>query len=755
MSHDDIYSFYRLISEYRITIPVIQRAYAEGRKTKRAEDVRKSIVDYIIKATAEHKPHSFDFVYGNVLPPENKDVKSKFVPFDGQQRLTTLFLFHRYVFERANEPRNILKRFSYETRTSAKEFIEKLCDNDIIPADKSDVSDYIKDQKWFYTNWLNDPTISSMLVVLDEIHKQACEQNIDFGKALSHLKDNTITFHFLNMKENGLPAATYVKMNARGKSLTAFENFKASLEEFLKDKEDKNEKLSETFKNNIDGKWLDLFYEQIKPNLPDALIMAFFNRHLLNVWTLEFPKISEDDSPDELYALNEKIRSDLIPFPQIDTFISWDIYKTILAKCPIEKTIRPIFNFLECACGEKQDPIKQDIKNIRTDQKWDVFKGKDSNFSEPYPFKVAFYALMSYFGQDGYDAKSFSDWMRIVWNIVENQTIDDNDSYLSALRLFDELAENSHRIYEFLSDSNNKITSDFAKEQVEEERLKARKILASTAWKEKILEAERYEILLGKINILFQSGENTTEDEFERRFTLLKSLHKNEDKYHIVKVLVSYYNKQIPSEKINLINTPENLKQLVTKVFSKEFKIIETDTINPAIKYEWIKDLSETNLLNIRGKKGKNLKKYGDRIVLWGTNGCVWSTFGNKVKGNVILGDSKRNAVLKSLGLPNNAFENDAFETDYKDCIFFSGWYTNFKFEDNFFQWWTKENTKQCDIYLMEENREDCKKRGKPLPDKTNTEADEYFAFNVTDEMLKNPELVKAELRKLIKESSE
>lgn len=751
MSHDDIYSFYKLISEYRITIPVIQRAYAEGRKTKQAEDVRKSIVASIIEAVSKKgKTLFFDFVYGNVLLPENKGAISKFVPFDGQQRLTTLFLFHRYVFERAEEPRDILKNFSYETRASAKEFIEKLCDNDIIPADKSDVSDYIKDQKWFYNDWLNDPTINSMLVVLDEIHKQACEQNIDFGKALSHLKDNTITFHFVDMKENGLPAATYVKMNARGKSLTAFENFKASLEEFLKDN-DKN--FYDKLKDNIDGKWLDLFYAQTKPDLPDALIMAFFNRHLLNVWALEFPNISGDNSPDELYAFNEKIRNDLIPFPQIDTFISWDIYKTILAKCPIEKTIRPIFNFLKYACYK--DTI---IKNIPPYQKWDVFKGKDNNFSETYPSKVAFYALMSYFGQnedDEDDAKSFSEWMRIVWNIVENQTIGDNDSYLSALRLFDELAKNSHKIYEFLSDSNNKITSDFAKEQVEEERLKARKILASTAWEEKILEAERYEILLGKINILFQSGENTTEDEFERRFTLLKSLHKNGDEYHIVKVLVSYYNKQIPSEKINLINTPENLKQLVTKVFSKEFKIIETDTINPAIKYEWIKDLSETNLLNIRGKKGKNLKKYGDRIVLWGTNGCVWSTFGNKVKGNVILGDSKRNTVLKSLGLPNNAFENDAFETDYKDCIFFSGWYTNFKFEDNFFQWWTKENTKQCDIYLMEENREDCKKRGKPLPDKTNTEADEYFAFNVTDEMLKNSELVKAELRKLIKESSE
>ena len=56
-------------------------------------------------------------------------------------------------------------------------------------------------------------------------------------------------------------------------------------------------------------------------------------------------------------------------------------------------------------------------------------------------------------------------------------------------------------------------------------------------------------------------------------------------------------------------------------------------------------------------------------------------------------------------------------------------------------------------IYLMEEYWADYKKRGKPLADKTNAEADEYFAFDVTDGMLKNPELVKAEMRKLIKEA--
>ena len=37
---------------------------------------------------------------------------------------------------------------------------------------------------------------------------------------------------------------------------------------------------------------------------------------------------------------------------------------------------------------------------------------------------------------------------------------------------------------------------------------------------------------------------------------------------------------------------------------------------------------------------------------------------------------------------------------------------------------------------------------------KTNTDADEYFAFNTTDEMIKHPELFAEALKNLISESN-
>ena len=739
-TNDDIYSFYKLISEYKVVIPVIQRSYAEGRMTKQAEDVRKSIISSIILATVENKPLFFDFVYGNIVPSESKKETSQFIPFDGQQRLTTLFLFYRYIFECADEPLDMLKNFSYETRASAKEFIEKLCDNRIIPNEKTAVlSKHLTNQNWFFNDWNNDPTISSMLTVLDEIHLQISSlENVDFNHILILLKDSaSITFHFVNMQENNLPSATYVKMNARGKGLTAFENFKASLEEYLGEK---NSALCEVLKNNIDGKWLDLFYRQSKPNLPDALIMAFFNRHLINIWTLQK---KAKPLPNEVYNYR-KIESDLISFPQIDTFISWDIYKSILENCPIEKTILPIFNFLKTVCEE---PVIDNIKPYRT---WNVFKGYNDSFYESYPFRVAFFAMLCYFRQTEYDEKSFSHWMRVVWNIIENSTIDSPESYLYALRFFEELSAHSHTIYEFLSDSTNKISSDFAKEQLEEEQLKAKKILESPSWEEKILLVEQNEILLGKINVLFQNGEKTTEQEFSNRFNLLKTMYENEDSYHIIKILISYFEKPLPSEKLFLGNTKENIKQLVTKTFFNEFRKIVRDKTSDSVKYDWTEELATTNLLNV--SRGKYLKRHGNRAVLWGTQGCIWTTFGNNVWGNIILGEKKRNLLLMSL-YPSKA----TFETDYKgkDYIFFSGWETYFKFENHCFGWRTHDSRAECDVYLMEAEWTDYKKRKSSSANKTGTESDTYFAFNATDDMLKDTKLFADKLRDLISESRE
>ena len=78
----DIYSFYELVGQYEVKIPILQRDYAQGRENNF------SICENFLKALKESvlqdKTINLDFIYGNL---DN----GTFLPLDGQQRLTTLF----------------------------------------------------------------------------------------------------------------------------------------------------------------------------------------------------------------------------------------------------------------------------------------------------------------------------------------------------------------------------------------------------------------------------------------------------------------------------------------------------------------------------------------------------------------------------------------------------------------------------------------------------------------------------------------
>ena len=51
-------------------------------------------------------------------------------------------------------------------------------------------------------------------------------------------------------------------MNARGKPLTEFENFKAEFEKYIEDDE---------IKSKLDNDWLDIFWNKYKDNLKDIV----------------------------------------------------------------------------------------------------------------------------------------------------------------------------------------------------------------------------------------------------------------------------------------------------------------------------------------------------------------------------------------------------------------------------------------------------------------------------------------------------
>ena len=175
-------TFWALV-KHNITIPTLQRDYIYGAKTKKTDEVLNNMLSTFKHAIETGNEETLDFVYGS----ESK--AKEFMPLDGQQRLTTLFLLHFYaaLIAKDNQKNSIvtekdfenLGRFSYATRNCTIAF----CKNMLIgkhkelsellthSAKKTNVFDsYLKDLDDFRGSYYTDPSVMSMIVVLDRIH---------------------------------------------------------------------------------------------------------------------------------------------------------------------------------------------------------------------------------------------------------------------------------------------------------------------------------------------------------------------------------------------------------------------------------------------------------------------------------------------------------------------------------------------------------------------------------------------------------
>lgn len=238
----------------QITIPLIQRDYAQGRAQTSAEEIRHDFLEVLLDAVAGGEPVSLDFIYGKVSD-------GVFQPLDGQQRLTTLFLIHWYFASLAGslDPRDAWTRFSYETRPSARFFCESLVQHPL-PEDQEEPAAWIQDQPWYLYTWRNDPTITSMLTMIDAIRSEArlreLDRNADTAwKRLTDLTSPAVSFYLLPLEGMQSEEELYIKMNSRGKPLTEFENFKAIFERDIR-----HSPRADDFAHRIDGPWSDLMW---------------------------------------------------------------------------------------------------------------------------------------------------------------------------------------------------------------------------------------------------------------------------------------------------------------------------------------------------------------------------------------------------------------------------------------------------------------------------------------------------------------
>lgn len=262
----------------QIEIPIIQRDFAQGRQDDETTIIRERFLDALIGAITSDDDMGLDFIYG--------DVRSGVLrPLDGQQRLTTLFLLHWYVASLAQtlDIQAAWLRFSYATRPTARSFTAALARNPY-PGGTQSPSEWITDQPWYVYPWRQDPTIASMLVILDAIHERFDDTQTDPGLVWQRLElrgtdrsPGAIWFLFLPIFDMEYGEDLYIKMNSRGKPLTSFEVFKADFEAIIKDADPSR---YGHLVESMDGTWADLLWEYEKRYAGDRTVDDEFMRYL-------------------------------------------------------------------------------------------------------------------------------------------------------------------------------------------------------------------------------------------------------------------------------------------------------------------------------------------------------------------------------------------------------------------------------------------------------------------------------------------
>lgn len=131
-------------------------------------------------------------------------------------------------------------------------------------------SDIMRCRDWFKFEWKSDPTILSMLVMIDAIcDEMGSAWNMDLNVCRRNL--SKITFHLLDLGDFGLSNELFIKMNARGKQLSEFDKVKSTLEEELQLQQrefDENGKPLATivdeknWRTLMDGAWIDFFWHK-------------------------------------------------------------------------------------------------------------------------------------------------------------------------------------------------------------------------------------------------------------------------------------------------------------------------------------------------------------------------------------------------------------------------------------------------------------------------------------------------------------
>lgn len=513
-------NLFTLLSRYRVVIPGIQRHYVQGANNPKAESVRKQFIKEIFTAI-EKKQNEFNlhFIYG----PINTNGEDSFVPVDGQQRLTTLWLIARYAVEKAESSDRkdllrLLSRFTYEDRINAKRFCQALTCEDSRWNITQDPNPNILCQDWFVDYWKEDETVASMIRMLSTIYEE-WNKHQDSITAEDILEAIASKIRF-ELKIDAFGDDIYMKMNARGLQLTQWENFKGKFSEDLR--EDKKEWWVKEMEE-LSNRFFTCSDEQHE--LPDNAFFALYAR--IMAYEARESGVDCGNSIKQLaaYTHNHNTWSQIeLPFVPYSDFSGITNNESI-ASTVADTCVKMIKTVL--ASAQNIVPYFGDSKLFDT-----FFHPQNGNELD---FTLCCYEYFKKFVNEDVDTTHFLKALRLMWNILENvdkQYEKKTDNRIELVKKFIDLGDQT-----LYSPQIKEKEIEKAPEQAKEEAEKAKQMHCNdksmpndwneetlkpwSNWNDAIEKAEECAFFHGSIRFLYEKNSNgkTTWENFATKLS--------------------------------------------------------------------------------------------------------------------------------------------------------------------------------------------------------------------------------------------
>lgn len=484
---NDKHTLLSLCQKYdKIEIPIIQRDYAQGRKEQ--EGLRNKFVNYLVKSLANQTAIELDFVYGNIRidfdsKQHNKEIHT-FVPIDGQQRLTTLWLLHWFLSvkeSRLTEISEWMMKFSYETRPSSHNFCHSLLTEQFPAEELAKIDKYIENQGWFDNEWYHDGTVRGMLCMLKAFgqHQELLDGTIKLDQLLH---ENVISFYFVPLKQFGLSEDLYIRMNARGKILTDFENFKSEFYKILKD----NPFLEEV-KEKMESSWVENLWPFRKRDVyvTDDNFMNFLKFITRMLYFNQAKPRAEKYATD---FLDMDLLRDIYSQPDNANFLFYSL------------DVIPVLNKIKTndLLWEKNPTTLSDIIS-------NAIQGSSMTIDK----MIILYSSLLFYRKHKND--KLNDYIRVTRNLIYNTNDKSERDQPRILKSLEKLSENAD-VYEILSQNDINLEG-LRNSQCKEEHFKALLIRKYPESKELLFKMEDNSNLCGKISPLLAGSYVSKEKE--------------------------------------------------------------------------------------------------------------------------------------------------------------------------------------------------------------------------------------------------